>query len=84
MSTFSAARLARLLRQQAGESLGGFAKRAKRAAKFGTAPWFYASAGSVAGDNTTEPPTAAAAAVDEPLVVLDKGRVNEQIPLKPV
>ncbi|KAJ2745154.1 hypothetical protein GGI20_002379 [Coemansia sp. BCRC 34301] len=74
-ATFSAARLAQLLRQRAESSLGGFARRAKRAAKFGTAPWFYASAGSVAGDSTE---------MDNGFVVFDKSKVNEQIPVKPV
>ncbi|KAJ2327118.1 hypothetical protein GGI00_004551, partial [Coemansia sp. RSA 2681] len=90
MSTFSAARLAQLLRQRAESSLGGFAKRAKRAVKFGTAPWFYASAGSVAGGDNN-PDTAAgnnthAPAWVEPggAVVLDKLKLNEQIPVRPV
>ncbi|KAJ2058833.1 hypothetical protein GGI17_004782 [Coemansia sp. S146] len=87
-ATFSAARLAQLLRQRASSSLGGFARRAKRAAKFGTAPWLYASAGSVAGDSSETagqpgmshlPPWATDASA-----VLDKSKVNEQIPVKPV
>ncbi|KAJ2818817.1 hypothetical protein GGI24_004981 [Coemansia furcata] len=90
-ATFSAARLAQLLRQRASSSLGGFARRAKRAAKFGTAPWLYASAGSVAGDGSETTTTSAAQpgashvpwAADSAMV-LDKSRLNEQIPVKPV
>ncbi|KAJ1721818.1 hypothetical protein LPJ53_003700 [Coemansia erecta] len=70
--TFSTGRVVRQLRQQTEEAL----KALGRAVKYGTAPWVFASGAS------SPSPSPSAGEADAHL--LDKRRVNAQIPVKPV
>ncbi|KAJ2842163.1 hypothetical protein J3B02_005660, partial [Coemansia erecta] len=82
-ASFSAARFVRLLRQRTASSLDALAKGARSAARLGAAPWVFASA-SGSASNTA----ATTAGSDTPRGldggVLDKDKLNAQIPLKPV
>ncbi|KAJ1723308.1 hypothetical protein LPJ61_005839 [Coemansia biformis] len=79
---FSAARLVRRLLREHASLLAVLGQRARDAVKFSAMPLVYANAAQPLGPSPPPPPAgtgdAAAAAV------LDKERLNRQIPLKPV
>ncbi|KAJ2356789.1 hypothetical protein H4S01_006625, partial [Coemansia sp. RSA 2610] len=68
-ATFSASRLVQLLRDQV-SFLGVLGKRARRAVKFGTLPLAYANSTQTTGSPSVDPVDA----------VINKSRLNEQIP----
>ncbi|KAJ2159612.1 hypothetical protein GGF46_002896 [Coemansia sp. RSA 552] len=70
-ASFTIARLVELLRGQT-MLLGDLGRRARRALRLGALPFAYANAAEIHSPGDREPP------------VLNKARVNEQIPLKPV